>query len=281
MDTAGQSALEVDSERKIACRTRDSNPHQYFAQLFTWTLHQNELSLSLTGCSNLITNQGVKWLIDLLTNWPVNCFVLCHTQLQKEFELHVLYRPVNRFLLCHTQLQKEFGPQAFYWPVNCFLLCHTQLRKEFGSQAFYWPVHCFLLCHTQLRKEFGPQAFYWPVNCFLLCHTQLRKEFGPQAFYWPVNCFLLCHTQLRKEFGPQALPTFPPKKLLSLAAHEVEERRGMLERYIQLGKWSWKLGKCIWSALSFSQISIMSAVLTHLAPDQLLLFRYEIPCEGK
>ena len=44
----------------------------------------------------------------------INCFVLCHTQLQKEFEPHVLYRPVNRFLLCHTQLQKEFGRQAFY-----------------------------------------------------------------------------------------------------------------------------------------------------------------------
>ncbi|KAK7502934.1 hypothetical protein BaRGS_00005883 [Batillaria attramentaria] len=42
------------------------------------------------------------------------------------------------------------------------------------------------------------------------------------------------HEQLRREFGATSLPPFPPKKLLSLAAHEVEERRLMLERYIQL-----------------------------------------------
>ncbi|XP_076437859.1 sorting nexin-17-like isoform X2 [Babylonia areolata] len=42
------------------------------------------------------------------------------------------------------------------------------------------------------------------------------------------------HEQLRKEFSPQVLPPFPPKKLLSLTPFEVEERRFLLERYIQL-----------------------------------------------
>ncbi|KAL8607681.1 hypothetical protein ACOMHN_039355 [Nucella lapillus] len=42
------------------------------------------------------------------------------------------------------------------------------------------------------------------------------------------------HEQLRKEFNPQALPPFPPKKLLSLTPFDVEERRLLLERYIQL-----------------------------------------------
>ena len=34
-DTVRQSALEVDSGRKIPCRTGDSNPRQYYAWLFT------------------------------------------------------------------------------------------------------------------------------------------------------------------------------------------------------------------------------------------------------
>ena len=49
------------------------------------------------------------------------------------------------------------------------------------------------------------------------------------------NYFLPSHAQLRKEFGSRMLPPFPPKKLLSLAAHEVEERRSKLEHFIQLG----------------------------------------------
>ena len=40
MDTVGQSALEVDSGRKIPCCTGDSNPHQYCAWLFSLTLYQ-------------------------------------------------------------------------------------------------------------------------------------------------------------------------------------------------------------------------------------------------
>lgn len=42
--------------------------------------------------------------------------------------------------------------------------------------------------------------------------------------------------QLKKEFGSNVLPPFPPKKfkLLALTPAELEERRSMLERYIQI-----------------------------------------------
>ena len=40
MDTVRESALKADSGRKIPCRNLDSNPHQYCACLFNWTLYQ-------------------------------------------------------------------------------------------------------------------------------------------------------------------------------------------------------------------------------------------------
>lgn len=42
------------------------------------------------------------------------------------------------------------------------------------------------------------------------------------------------HDQLKKVFGSAALPPFPPKKLLPLTPTQTEERRGFLEKYIQL-----------------------------------------------
>jgi len=41
------------------------------------------------------------------------------------------------------------------------------------------------------------------------------------------------HEQLKKEYGGNNLPPFPPKKLLSLTPNQLEDRRLMLERYIQ------------------------------------------------
>lgn len=41
------------------------------------------------------------------------------------------------------------------------------------------------------------------------------------------------HEQLKKEFGVNNLPTFPPKKLLPLSSTQLEERRALLEKYIQ------------------------------------------------
>ena len=39
-DAVRESALKVDSGRKVPCRTGDSNPRQYCARLFNQTFHQ-------------------------------------------------------------------------------------------------------------------------------------------------------------------------------------------------------------------------------------------------
>ncbi|KAK7091969.1 sorting nexin-17-like isoform X2 [Littorina saxatilis] len=82
----------------------------------------------------------------------------------------------------------------------------------------------FSLPDTQELKDEGgaPYTVY---------NIHINGVFHCSARYKQLRQF---HEQLRKEFGPQPLPPFPPKKLLSLASHEVEERRCMLERYIQL-----------------------------------------------
>lgn len=41
------------------------------------------------------------------------------------------------------------------------------------------------------------------------------------------------HEQLKKEYGAKNYPVFPPKRLLPLSSSQLEERRGMLEKYIQ------------------------------------------------
>nr|CAD7196925.1 unnamed protein product [Timema douglasi] len=41
------------------------------------------------------------------------------------------------------------------------------------------------------------------------------------------------HEQLKKEYGSSNLPSFPPKKILPLSPTQLEERRAMLEKYIQ------------------------------------------------
>lgn len=52
------------------------------------------------------------------------------------------------------------------------------------------------------------------------------------------------HEQLRKEFGSDSLPPFPPKKLLPLSAQKVDERRLMLERYIQTASQNPAIANC-------------------------------------
>lgn len=48
---------------------------------------------------------------------------------------------------------------------------------------------------------------------------------------------LLClHEQLKRELEqPGSLPSFPPKKLLPLSLGQLDERRLMLEKYLQTG----------------------------------------------
>lgn len=48
---------------------------------------------------------------------------------------------------------------------------------------------------------------------------------------------MLFSLQLKKEFGSSILPPFPPKKLLALNSSQLEERRVMLERYIQISEY--------------------------------------------
>ena len=42
------------------------------------------------------------------------------------------------------------------------------------------------------------------------------------------------HEQLKREFAANTLPSFPPKKIFNLNEKEVEDRRLLLERYMQL-----------------------------------------------
>lgn len=60
------------------------------------------------------------------------------------------------------------------------------------------------------------------VNINGVLHCRLR--------YRQLHSF---HQQLKREFG-NSLPSFPPKKLLALNDAEVEERRLLLEKYLQL-----------------------------------------------
>lgn len=41
--------------------------------------------------------------------------------------------------------------------------------------------------------------------------------------------------QLKKQYGANNVPAFPPKKFLPLSSNQLEERRAMLEKYIQTG----------------------------------------------
>lgn len=42
--------------------------------------------------------------------------------------------------------------------------------------------------------------------------------------------------QLKKLHGSSSIPSFPPKKLLPLSNNQLEERRALLEKYIQTGR---------------------------------------------
>ena len=58
-DTVRWSSLELDSGRKISCSTRDSNPCQYCAWLFSRTLYQQNY-ISCPHSSQLFKQRGPK-----------------------------------------------------------------------------------------------------------------------------------------------------------------------------------------------------------------------------
>ncbi|XP_005096824.1 sorting nexin-17 isoform X2 [Aplysia californica] len=66
---------------------------------------------------------------------------------------------------------------------------------------------------------------------YTIYNIYVNGVFHCKARYKQMRLF---HDELKKEFGALALPEFPKKKLLALSAVEIEQRRVMLERYIQL-----------------------------------------------
>ena len=60
VDVKHQSALEVNSRRKVLCCTGDSNQYQYYTWLFSHMLYQ--LSYSCPSIQNGKKNEGVVWL---------------------------------------------------------------------------------------------------------------------------------------------------------------------------------------------------------------------------
>ncbi|CAG7816069.1 unnamed protein product [Allacma fusca] len=67
-------------------------------------------------------------------------------------------------------------------------------------------------------------------STYLVYNVHINGNFHCALRYRQV---LGLHEQLRKEFGSGKLPSFPPKKFLSLSATQLEERRSALEKYIQ------------------------------------------------
>ena len=66
-----QSALEADSGRKIPCHTGDSNPHQYCAWLFNWTLYQRSYPRPLNSDAGK-RRAGKKGKKEVFTgSWPL------------------------------------------------------------------------------------------------------------------------------------------------------------------------------------------------------------------
>ena len=104
-------------------------------------------------------------------------------------------------------------------------------------------------CLRSLVKGSIETTYFWQVNIdvhkfhlsgasgFNQC-TSLRTLCD--AFTCTLFSSLTCiiFLQLKKEYSPSVLPSFPPKKikLFPLTPTELDERRTMIERYIQLCK---------------------------------------------
>ncbi|XP_043229978.1 sorting nexin-17-like [Amphibalanus amphitrite] len=93
--------------------------------------------------------------------------------------------------------------------------------------------------------------------------------------YRQLSCL---HDQLKRVFGARALPTFPPKKLLHLNSEEVEERRMLLERYLQLVSQDSKVfsSEVFNGFLVSAQLETQSAAPEQVTLDVYLLNNYRI-----
>jgi PX domain len=95
-----------------------------------------------------------------------------------------------------------------------------------GSIFMVNNVHAISLNFHSLnyQKPSLSQGFNVHINGTFHCSVRYRQ--------------LLClHEQLKRELEqPHCLPSFPPKKLLPLSQGQLDERRLMLEKYLQTGK---------------------------------------------
>ncbi|XP_064411583.1 sorting nexin-17 [Latimeria chalumnae] len=81
----------------------------------------------------------------------------------------------------------------------------------------------FSIPETEVRNGENGSAFVAyniHVNGVLHCRVRYSQLLG-------------LHEQLRKEYGNNVVPAFPPKKIFTLTASEVEQRREQLEKYMQ------------------------------------------------
>ncbi|VDI64927.1 sorting nexin-17 [Mytilus galloprovincialis] len=62
-------------------------------------------------------------------------------------------------------------------------------------------------------------------------NVHINGVFHCSVRYSLLNAF---NEELKKEFGATVLPPFPPKKLFGMTPEKLEERRLMLERYVQI-----------------------------------------------
>nr|CAD7395488.1 unnamed protein product [Timema cristinae] len=107
---------------------------------------------------------------------------------------------------------------------GCLGGIHRAQRLRLSSVGVVNP-HNYLACNLTPLSSYpdraGPQGGYSiHVNGVFHCTVRYRQ-------------LLNLHEQLKKEYGSSNLPSFPPKKILPLSPTQLEERRAMLEKYIQ------------------------------------------------
>jgi hypothetical protein len=108
-------------------------------------------------------------------------------------------------------------------------MCTSGLNYLFTSVASGICLFKVLLCYIMKCDVCIIQGYNIHINGVFHCTVRYRQLHN-------------LHEQLKKEYGANNLPVFPPKKLLPLSSSQLEERRAMLEKYIQSGNVS-----CHWS----------------------------------
>ena len=107
-------------------------------------------------------------------------------------------------------------------------------RKYFRNNVKEWKANiiqmyvCIYFAIPSVSSKIKFAGYKW----FSLSSPQHNQTDLLKFCYTADNFFF----QLKREFGGLSMPPFPPKKFLSLTPAKVEERRQLLERFIQIGK---------------------------------------------